>query len=389
MGVVSKADEEHVHEVRALTDWRQSHGEEYGNTIKTQDFLPGNYSCFDSDGKLHVVKTFEQAISFIRQSWTEGKPLPLNPNWNVLLDQKWLPYVPTDSIKPLYNKEERDAAIMTRIANQTKAEWDLQSLSTAYNKIYRNEHVIEAWRGMPRTADGNKATELELWRTYVRFRDEWKVMQLFFKARMTLLFPMLYIHQRSKNPLTTPLNQKLSRAEEDARNLFRRNQNTAVMKVVKNLTHQKDMFAEKHGVTCTAFIDHIWDYLMVFEINHGFNESVGVAEVVHLHSISREKSTSDLSVSYKREKSVTSIEGGEGKRFTSGDVAAVDFMRRHGQRFLGLNPWVDHLPDPFAGRTRRVSRSALPEPSKVRPAAIYEHRSSLPAQPQASAFILR
>ena len=380
MGLVTRTDEDHIQEVRVLTDWRQSHGEESNNTIKTQDFLSGNYSCFDSDGKLRVVKNFEQAITFIRQGWQSGKPLQLNPNWNVLLDQSWLPYVGSESIKPLYNKEERDASIVTGIRSQKNQEWDEDSLSNAYSRIYRKDG-IESWRGMPRTADGKKATELELWRTYVRFRDEWKVIQLFFQARRALLFPVLFLHKRCKDDLPCFLLDKLNSAEEDARRICRRSQSAIVLKVVRNLTHQKDLFAEKHGVSSTSFIDHIWEYLMVYEIRNGFSDfATSRVESMRSAMITKEKSVSDVSSANQfLDSSKTRSNDTGDKHMTSGEMVAVDFMRRHGQRFLGLNPWVDST-DPFANhqRTRRCSRSAeQSSTTRIRPAVLYEHRTSL------------
>eukprot|EP01062_Namystynia_karyoxenos_P061607 TRINITY_DN5396_c2_g1_i1.p1 TRINITY_DN5396_c2_g1~~TRINITY_DN5396_c2_g1_i1.p1 ORF type:complete len:1591 (+),score=556.61 TRINITY_DN5396_c2_g1_i1:464-4774(+) len=194
MGLVSGSDVEHIEEVRALTDWRQSHGEEANNTVKTQQFLPGNYSAFDSFGQVTVLRDFADCVQFFRRMWRMGCPLRLNPNWNVVLDVDWLPVAPNDSINPLYDREAREALVLEKL--KASQEWDMPSLRCAYDRIFTRD-VIEGWRGLPRTRDDKKPSEqgVEVWRAYVRFRDELKVTEHFFKIRQLLLDPPLVFHK--------------------------------------------------------------------------------------------------------------------------------------------------------------------------------------------------
>ncbi|KAJ9463968.1 hypothetical protein DIPPA_05493 [Diplonema papillatum] len=211
MGMVSNKDIEHIHEVRCLTDWRQSHGEEANNTVKTQEFLPGNYPCFDSDGKLHVLRNMEDVVRFYRKKWLAGCPLRLNPNWNVILDFEWLPIMPTESIVPLYDRELNEAVVIEKVKHQKCHEWDFPSLKAAYERIFGKD-TVEGWRGLPRTKDGKKATELSVWRAYVKYRDEIKVIQLFFRIRSLLLFPPLYLHYRyALSTIPPPMQPQLGR----------------------------------------------------------------------------------------------------------------------------------------------------------------------------------
>eukprot|EP00755_Sulcionema_specki_P034352 Sspe_Gene.102688::Locus_78546_Transcript_1_1_Confidence_1.000_Length_2787::g.102688::m.102688 len=136
MGLVSVPDIEHIEEVRSLTGWRQSHGEEANNTVKTQDFLPGNYVAFDSRGKLTILRSFQETIDFFSRMWRKGCPIRLNPNWNVILGSDWLPIIPSDSVAPLFDREGKEAAVLEKLKEQKTPEWDLSSLRAAYDRIF-------------------------------------------------------------------------------------------------------------------------------------------------------------------------------------------------------------------------------------------------------------
>ena len=90
MGLVTCYDEEHLREIRAMTEWKQSHGYECDNTVKTQSLGKGMYPIFTPRG-LAILHDFTEIISFTRNAWLEGTPLKLNPFWKVCMDNYKLP----------------------------------------------------------------------------------------------------------------------------------------------------------------------------------------------------------------------------------------------------------------------------------------------------------
>jgi hypothetical protein len=90
MGIVNDADIQHVREVRELTEWKQNHGYEATNTVKTQPLTPGPYVVITPD-LTSVVKDVQQIIGLYRTAWKARYPLILNPNWRVAIDSDHLP----------------------------------------------------------------------------------------------------------------------------------------------------------------------------------------------------------------------------------------------------------------------------------------------------------
>ena len=92
MGIVNEADVKHVLDMRRMTQWKQNHGYECSNTIKTQELGTGDYVAVTPDD-VRLLNNFEDIIDFYRMAWTEGYPLLLNPNWKVVLGEDHLPTV--------------------------------------------------------------------------------------------------------------------------------------------------------------------------------------------------------------------------------------------------------------------------------------------------------
>lgn len=85
MGLVSPLDVEHVLEARALTQWKQNHGYECQNTIKTQEITDGSHVAILPTMEVRCLHNFVDLMRFYRECWLRGYPLILNPNWKVVL----------------------------------------------------------------------------------------------------------------------------------------------------------------------------------------------------------------------------------------------------------------------------------------------------------------
>ena len=83
-GLVSHEDVEHVLDMRRLTQWKQSHGYECSNTVKTQDVGEGNYTVITPTDLLIATNLYE-LMEVVGVMWKQGFPLLLNPNWKVML----------------------------------------------------------------------------------------------------------------------------------------------------------------------------------------------------------------------------------------------------------------------------------------------------------------
>ena len=90
MGLVSDADVEHVKEVRELTEWKQNHGYEMGNTVKSQPITKGTYVVL-TPHRVAILNSMTEIIGYCRTAWRHGIPLQLNPNWRVAIDHMHLP----------------------------------------------------------------------------------------------------------------------------------------------------------------------------------------------------------------------------------------------------------------------------------------------------------
>lgn len=90
MGLVTELDIAHIKEVRTLTEWKQNHGYESGNTVKSQPITKGQYIVI-TPRLVSVLQDFHQIISYYRSAWRAGIPLILNPNWRVSIDPLGLP----------------------------------------------------------------------------------------------------------------------------------------------------------------------------------------------------------------------------------------------------------------------------------------------------------
>ena len=365
MGMVCEKDIEHVLDVRSLTGWRQNHGVESNNTVKTQEFTPGNYTCFDSDGKLYIVHNFREAIAHVREAWKVGCPLKLNPNWNVLLDREWLPIVPSDSVNPLYDLEGAEASFIDRIKNSDQ-EWDMPSIKSAYERLYLKERV-EGWTGAPRTREGKKAQDVVTWRAYVKYRDTLKVVKKYFHIREILLYPPYHLHhkfieERSNNAQY----QTVLQAAATVRSNMREYQNTLALRLIEGLEEERRVFENKHGLKSTDFIDNIWDYLMAHELRCGFDDNslVGVVEQANdtlFGDLPSQVVSTPLQVkATKTSKGLRMQKGADNKFYTPGEHMGIMCMKRMDAalQYTSHDPWSE-------SRDLPVTKMARAEPAEV------------------------
>ncbi|CUG11435.1 Hypothetical protein, putative [Bodo saltans] len=84
MGLVNDIDIDHILEMRRLTEWKQSHGYECSNTLKTQDISDGPHVIV-MPNEVRLANNFPELMTFYREAWQCGYPLLLNPNWRVVL----------------------------------------------------------------------------------------------------------------------------------------------------------------------------------------------------------------------------------------------------------------------------------------------------------------
>jgi hypothetical protein len=90
MGLTSELDETHINVMRFLTDWKQNHGYECHNVIKSQPITHGNYVCI-TPTSFFILRDFDEIITFYRSAWKDGTPLLLNPSWKVAIRRDGLP----------------------------------------------------------------------------------------------------------------------------------------------------------------------------------------------------------------------------------------------------------------------------------------------------------
>lgn len=83
-GQVCAEDLEFILDMRQLTEWKQSHGYECANTVKTQEVTDGNYVVITPDD-LFISTNFQELMHVFGIMWQQGYPLLLNPNWRVML----------------------------------------------------------------------------------------------------------------------------------------------------------------------------------------------------------------------------------------------------------------------------------------------------------------
>eukprot|EP01079_Euglenida_sp_SAG-EU17-18_P000726 gene726-2514_t len=207
MGLVNDDDILHVHEMRLLTDWKQNHGAEMRNTVKPQS-LNGPHIAFVPNAAWSILHGPLEIIQFYRWAWKKGMPLPLNPCWPVLLDEKGLPkydpsFTPPDYKATLSELKDRiesegDASATAKAvwasfhglpaADDGKASWTLESIEKAYL-----EHCAAA-----PLADEAAAFSLpeklkydNSFREYASLRDEDQLYGTWIQVRLLELVPLL------------------------------------------------------------------------------------------------------------------------------------------------------------------------------------------------------
>ena len=84
MGLTCDLDETHISLIRFLTDWKQNHGYECHNVVKSQAISRGNYICI-TPTTFFVLRDFADIIAYYRCAWKDGTPLLLNPAWKVAI----------------------------------------------------------------------------------------------------------------------------------------------------------------------------------------------------------------------------------------------------------------------------------------------------------------
>lgn len=90
MGLVNRFDVEHVKEVRVLTEWKQNHGYECGNTVKTQPTTVAAHAVITPDS-FSILNNIFEIVGYIRAAWQHNIPLLVNPNWRVVIDCDRMP----------------------------------------------------------------------------------------------------------------------------------------------------------------------------------------------------------------------------------------------------------------------------------------------------------
>eukprot|EP01002_Notosolenus_urceolatus_P005679 NODE_250_length_2387_cov_14.941403_g196_i0.p1 GENE.NODE_250_length_2387_cov_14.941403_g196_i0~~NODE_250_length_2387_cov_14.941403_g196_i0.p1 ORF type:complete len:777 (-),score=189.69 NODE_250_length_2387_cov_14.941403_g196_i0:55-2385(-) len=146
MGLVQPCDPSIVEEVRTLTDWKQNHGWESNNTYKTQELSVGHYVAFWSNGDMELLKTPQQIFQYYTKAWRSGRPLPLNPNWPVSLEDNGMPvYDPT--VPKIDIKMELEK-FREKLENIPDSIWTMAQLQNAYDELFPGTQVQESMNVM-------------------------------------------------------------------------------------------------------------------------------------------------------------------------------------------------------------------------------------------------
>eukprot|EP01012_Entosiphon_sulcatum_P046192 TRINITY_DN6195_c0_g1_i1.p1 TRINITY_DN6195_c0_g1~~TRINITY_DN6195_c0_g1_i1.p1 ORF type:complete len:869 (+),score=170.71 TRINITY_DN6195_c0_g1_i1:43-2649(+) len=239
MGNVAPIDVQHVHEVRALTDWKQNHGEEFNNIAKTQELSRGNYVAIDSEGELQILHSAEEIFKYYRHLWMTGRPMPLNPKWQVTIDSEGLP-VWTPKMQIYDNKIE-----LAMLIEQCEklGRWTGKSLESAYKEIFPEEGIVKKFMLPHHRDDG-------ILREYVKLKDEEKVLKVWVKLKQQEMLPLLVLSEKDAEKLPPEERAVIERLFPQVRERKQQIVQARIHELNSELQQQRHLFFLKHNVDC-------------------------------------------------------------------------------------------------------------------------------------------
>jgi hypothetical protein len=196
MGLTSELDEAHITLMRFLTDWKQNHGYECHNVVKSQPITKGNYTCI-TPTSFFILRDFEEIISFYRSAWKDGTPLLLNPSWKVCIRNDGLPCAFGDELDMPIVDDCGYADLTLEVERYEKA-FQVQGLMQKFAQSYvkmKDRHLLVTQHSKSKVAkmmsfaSDSILTMAELEAKYNLFYDKKTLSNVFFEVRRWQLLP--------------------------------------------------------------------------------------------------------------------------------------------------------------------------------------------------------